>query len=527
MKKNHILVFFSRLGAAMFVPVLLFAFAGIVVAITTVLSSSSIVGESLTNPDGIFFKVVYIFREGGWTVFRQLPIIFVIGLPIALANKAPGRAVLAVMVSYLTFNYFVSAILTQFGGLVGIDMTQAVRPGNGLAMIAGIKTLDTGMIGSLLIAYIVTDIHNKYFEVSLPEWLGTFSGTSYVVIRAFFVLIPVAIMTVFIWPQIQMGINSLQNFMATSGLLGIWIYTFLERILIPTGLHHFIYGPFSFGPAIVPEGLSVYYPANLETFISYTEPLIDIFPEGGFRLFGMSKVFGAPGIALAVYYTSKLENRVRVASLLIPVTLTAMMTGITEPLEFTFLFLAPILFVIHSLLAATLTTIAYRFGVVGDFGSGLITWVSSSWIPLFKNHSQMIFTQIIIGIIFTFIWFIVFKYLIEKLDIKTPGREDTNEMKLYTKKDYKNKNATNTITTKYEDKALIFLNSLGGKENIQNVTNCATRLRVTVINKDLVAIDLEFKQGGAHGVVRSGNSFQIIVGLTVPQVRESFEKLLS
>ncbi len=527
MKSSKFMTFFSRLGAAMFVPVLLFAFAGIMVAITTVLSSPSIVGD-LADPSGVFFKIVYIVKEGAWTIFRQLPIVFVLGLPIALAEKAPGRAVLGAVISYLTFNYFISAILTQFGGLVGIDMSQAVKPGSGLAMIAGIKTLDTGMIGSLLIAYIVTDIHNKYFDTQLPEWLGTFNGTCYVVIRAFFVLLPVSVLTVIIWPQVQMGINSLQGFMANSGLVGVWVFTFLERALIPTGLHHFIYGPFSFGPAIVPEGLTVYYPANLETFIAHTGPLIDIYPEGAFRMYGMSKVFASPGIAAAIYFTAKPDQRTRVASLLIPVTLTAMMTGITEPLEFTFLFLAPILFLVHSLLAATLATVAYAFGVTGDFGSGLINWFATSWIPLFQNHSEMIFTQIIIGLIFTGIYFIVFKLLIEKLNIKTPGREEESEMKLYTKKDFKNKDITSEeqTTTKSEDQALIFLTAIGGKENVKSVTNCATRLRISVKDPQKIEANSSFKIGGAHGVVRSDNNIQIIVGLTVPQVREAFEKLL-
>ena len=521
----------SKLGAAMFVPVLLFAFSGIMVALTIVLTTPSIVGD-LADKAGTFYKVVFVFQEGAWTIFRNIPMVFVVGLPIALAEKAQGRAVLAVVVSYLTYNYFVSAILIGWGPLVGIDMLAPMTRANGLAMIAGIKTLDTGMIGAIFIAYLVTGIHNKYFDAKLPEWLGVFGGTCYVVIIAYFVLIPVAILTVLVWPRIQIGISSLQEFMAYSGVLGVWIYTFLERLLIPTGLHHFIYTPFMFGPAVVPDGITAHWALNLDQYITYQGPLKDIFPEGGFSLYGLSKVFGCAGIGLALYSTAKPENKVKTAALLIPAVLTAIFAGITEPLEFTFLFLSPLLFFVHSLLAATLAATSYHFGVVGWYGSGLINWVAGNWIPLFQNHSGMIFTQIVIGLIFTGIYFVVFKLLIEKLDIKTPGREDASdsEVKLYTKKDYQEKMQKNMdstdMKTEFQDKAFIFLEYLGGKENIDSVANCATRLRLVVKDTSKIKEDSAFKDAGAHGVMRKDNNIQIIVGLTVPQVKDAFDSLL-
>lgn len=217
----------------------------------------------------------------------------------------------------------------------------------------------------------------------------------------------------------------------------MWVYTFLERILIPTGLHHFIYGPFIFGPAAVEGGIQMYWAQHLQEFSLSAEPLKSLFPEGGFALHGNSKIFGAVGISLAMYFTAAPENRVKVAGLLIPATLTAMLVGITEPLEFTFLFISPLLFAVHAVLAASMSTVMYLFGVVGNMGGGLIDQVlPQNWIPMFSNHADMMLTQIAIGLCFTLLYFVVFRTLILQFNMCTPGREDA-EVKLYSKAEYK------------------------------------------------------------------------------------------
>jgi len=530
-KKSVLMEKIQRFGAAMFTPVLLFSFSGIMVSLAIVCKNQDIMG-ALANSDGMWYKFWHVIEEGSWTVFRQLPFLFVIGLPIGLAKKNNARAALESLVIYLTFNYFVSAILSLWGPSFGVDFAQEVGGESGLTMIANIKTLDTGMIGAILIAGIVVYLHDRFFDTELPEWLGIFKGSSLVVIVGFFVMLPVAFLMCLIWPKVQGGISSLQGFLRDAGVFGVGIYTFLERILIPTGLHHFIYTPFIYGPAVVENGIAMYFPQHLQGFASSAQSLKVMFPEGGFALHGLSKVFGCTGIALAIYSTARSEKKKAVAGLLIPATLTAAFAGITEPLEFTFLFVAPILFAVHSVLAAILAATSYAFGVVGDFGGGLIDWVAKNWIPLFKYHSGTYITQIVVGLIFTGIWFLVFRYLILKFDFKTPGREgDAERTKLYRKSDYKAmKEAASTKEAFKEDprdvKARKFLELLGGKENIAEVTNCATRLRVTVKDETLVAIADEFKEVGAHGLVKKGNAIQVIVGLSVPQIRERFEKLL-
>ncbi|WP_293721202.1 alpha-glucoside-specific PTS transporter subunit IIBC [uncultured Cetobacterium sp.] len=525
------LKFFQRLGGALFAPVLLFPFAGLTVALTIILKNPDFVG-SLADPNGTFYKLVYIIEEGGWTVFRQLPLIFAVGLPIGLAKKAHPRACLSVLVTYLTYNYFINAILTFWGSSFGVDFTQNIGGLSGLTTIAGIKTLDTSIVGAIAISGLTIYIHNKFFDTKLPDFLGIFQGSALVGMIAFLAMIPASYVTCLVWPKVQMGISSLQLLMTSSGTFGVWLYTLLERILIPTGLHHFVYGPFIFGPAVIDGGIQVAWAQNLSTFANSTLPLKELFPAGGFALHGNSKMFGAIGIALAMYKTARPEKKKVVAGLLIPAALTAVLVGITEPLEFTFLFIAPFLFAIHSVLAATMAAVMYAFGVVGNMGSGLIEIAAINWIPLFKNHSSIMFTQLAIGIAFIPVYYFVFSFFIEKFKLKTPGREDEEEeVKLYTKQDFKNKkdskNGNIVVENAYFDQAYSFLEALGGASNIEVVNNCATRLRVTVLNESLVENDATFRAAGAHGVVRKGKSFQIIVGLSVPQVRDCFEDLMN
>jgi len=519
----------QRFGGAMFTPVLLFPFAGIVVGIAIMLSNPLFVGEALTAPDNLFAQIVHIIEEGGWAVFRNMPLIFAVGLPIGLAKQAQGRACLAVLISFLTWNYFINAMGTTWGHFFGVNFSAEPVAGSGLAMIAGIKTLDTSIIGAIIISGIVTAIHNRFFDKPLPVFLGIFQGTSFVVILAFFVMIPCAWLTLMGWPKVQMGIESLQAFLRSAGALGVWVYTFLERILIPTGLHHFVYGPFIFGPAAVEGGIQVYWAQHLQEFSQSALPLKTLFPEGGFALHGNSKVFGSVGIALAIWYTASAENRVKVAGLLIPATLTAVLVGITEPLEFTFLFISPLLFAIHAVLAASMATTMYVFGVVGNMGGGLLDqFLPQNWIPMFHNHASMVFTQIGIGVCFTGLYFVVFKTLIERLNLKTPGREES-EIKLYSKADYKAARGQTTApaaASQQIGQAAGFLQALGGAANIESINNCATRLRIALVDMAQTQSDEVFKALGAHGVVRRGNGIQVIVGLHVPQVRDQLESLM-
>ncbi|MGY3750561.1 alpha-glucoside-specific PTS transporter subunit IIBC [Vagococcus acidifermentans] len=516
----------QRFGGAMFTPVLLFAFAGIILSLSIMMQNTLIVGGIAA--EGTLWKDIWsIVETGAWTVFNQIELLFVIGLPLGLAKVTSGRAALESLVTYLTFNYFVNAMLSLRGNFFNVDFSQEVGGESGLKMIAGIKSLDTNLIGAILIAGIVVYVHNRFFETKLPDFLGIFQGSSLVVMICFFVMLPLAFATCLVWPVIQSGISSLQGFMKSSGVVGVWLYVFLERILIPTGLHHFIYQPFIYGPAVVEGGITAYWMKHMNEFATSTVPIKELFPQGGFGLHNASKIFAPIGIAAAFYTTAKPEKKKMTLALLIPTALTAILAGITEPFEFTFLFIAPQLFLIHSLLAGTLGATLYLFGVVGDIGSGIISMATQYLIPMSINHMGTVVALFVIGLSFSLIYFAVFHFVIIKMDFKTPGREETEEVKMYTKKEYRERqSAGGGKVSAYDEAAAMYLEALGGSDNILEVNNCATRLRVTVNDAELVEADEAFKQVGAHGVVRKNKAFQIIVGLDVPQVRASFDKLL-
>ncbi|HLR19215.1 MAG TPA: alpha-glucoside-specific PTS transporter subunit IIBC [Staphylococcus sp.] len=522
----------KRFGSAMIVPVLMFAFFGIVLGFATLFKNPAIMG-SIAEDGTTWFRVWSVIEAGGWTIFNHMEIVFVVGLPLSLAKKAPGHAALAALMGYLMFNTFINSILTNWPDTFGANLEKGVENVTGLKAIAGIETLDTNILGGIIISSIVTWIHNRYYSKKLPEMLGVFQGLTFVVTISFFVMLPIALITTIVWPTVQGGISSLQGFIIGSGYIGVWLYHFLERVLIPTGLHHFIYAPIEVGPVVVNHGLKAEWFAHVNEFAKSTEPLKEQFPYG-FMLQGNGKVFGAIGIALAMYSTTPKENRKKIAALLIPATLTAVVVGITEPLEFTFLFIAPYLFVLHAILSATMDTLMYGFGLVGNFGGGLLDFFATNWIPLAQNHWMTYVTQVIIGLSFTVIYYFLFRFLILKFDIPLPGRKkDEEEVKLYSKNDYKSKKGNDdngkasSTGDEYEDKAVYYLEGLGGKENIVDVTNCTTRLRLTVNDVDKVEDSGYFTHNQmAHGLVKSGKNVQVVVGMSVPQVREAFENIV-
>lgn len=436
---------------------------------------------------------------------------------------------------YLTFNYFVSTILGQWGPVFGVDYSVEAGSGTGLATIASIKTLDMGIMGALIISGIATMLHNKFFDTELPEWLGVFSGSVFIYMIGFFVMVPVALIACLVWPHVQAAISAFQGFILSAGTFGVGVFAFFERVLIPTGLHHFIYTPFYYDNAAVNGGIFAAW-ANILPQLA-ADPSIalkDAAPWAAYTCPGWTKVFGSLGVAIAFYMTAKPERKQRVKALLIPVTLTAMLCGITEPLDFTFLFIAPGLFVVHCVPGALGCMAQNLLGVVGIFDGGIISMLSWDWLPLWAAHGLQYAISILVGLCFTALWVVVFRFLIVKFDFKTPGREDDDvEVELKSKADYKQKQggaAGKSAAQSKDDERLVLaeniLDLLGGTDNIIDVTNCATRLRVNVKDKSVVAPEASFKAIGTHGLVVQGQSIQVIIGLSVPQVREKFESLL-
>ena len=530
-KKSSIMQKVQRFGGAMFTPVLFFAVFGIIVGFATLFKNNLVFG-SMADPGTTWYQVWDVIYNGANTVFKQMPLLFAIGLPVSLAKKQQARACLEAFVIYAIFLYLTSTILQYWGPVFGVDFESTART-SGLATVASVKTLDMGMVGALIISGISVALHNRFFDTEMPQYIETFKGSPFVVLLGFVVMLPVSVLACFVWPHVQDVIAGLQQFLASTGVLGVGLYTSLERFLIPFGLHHFVYAPFLYDSAVVDGGIKAFWVAHLPEFATAQGSLASLFPQGGFALTGMSKMFAPLGVCAAFYATARPERRKKVLALLIPVWITAMFTGITEPLEFTFLFVAPILYVVHSILAGLMSAITFACGISGDFSLGLIQNAALNWIPLWASHWTSYLLQIGIGLVFSGIYFVVFRFLILKLDLKTPGREaDGEESRLYTKQDYREKTAKESEKkgsggeSKDRTAAEAYLIGLGGKDNIIDVTNCATRLRVSVKNAALVKETEYFKQNGAHGLVKNGNALQVIVGLSVPTVREEFEKLL-
>lgn len=514
----------QRFGGAMFTPVLLFAFAGIMVGLATTCMNQQIFGD-LANPESIWYKVWSMVNVGANTVFNQLPVLFAISLPIALAKKQNARACMETFVIYITFNYFVSEFLNQFGGSIGFDFSAEVGGTSGLAMIAGIKTLDTGMIGAILIAGIAIYLHNRFYDTDLPDYLGVFKGSAFVVMIGFFVMLPIAILMALVWPHVQMALLGLQGFFKTSGAFGLFAYNLLQKLLLPFGVHHFIYAPVLFDNVLVEGGTISYWAVHLPEFVNSSEPLVDLYPLGGFSNGELAKIFGVIGVAMAFYKTAKPEKRKMVVALMIPACLTSMMTGITEPLEFTFLFVAPLLYVVYSVLSAILAVVMLMAGVIGNFGQGIPNIIFVNLIPLFQNHAMMYVWMMVIGVVFIFVYYFVFKFMILKFDYKTPGREEDGDVKLLSKGEYEAmKSEGKSQGGKYDIEGIIAC--LGGDANILEISNCATRLRLLVKDKSLVKNLEAFKECGAIGLVKDGTSIQVIIGLDVPKVREQVETAL-
>lgn len=533
----------QKFGGAMFTPVLLFAFAGIVVGLGTLFTTEIIVGP-IAAKGTTWYNVWSVILAGGWTVFNQLPLLFAIALPIGLARKQSGRCCMEVLVSYLTFNYFVNAILTAWGPALGVDFTAEVGNASGLATIGGIKTLDMGMVGALLISGVVISLHNKYFDTELPEWLGVFSGSTFVYMVAFFAMLPCAIVSVLLWPKVQVGMHVFQGVIMSAGTWGVTIFVFLERLLIPFGLHHLLYAPFYYDNVAVNGGIYAEWAKALPQLAASTASLKELAPWGAITATGWSKIFGMPGVAAAFYVTAKKSNRKKLLALLIPITITAVLCGVTEPIEFTFLFVAPPLFAVHALLASLLSTCMNLIGIVGVFSGGLIEMASFNFIPLAASHGLTYLMAIPVGLAFTAIYFFVFRFLILKFDFKTPGREENEEIKFGSKKEFRKAHgmaqsvgsedadeagsSAPDIDTSDEKMVLAanILDLLGGVDNIVDVTNCVTRLRVNVKDETKVAEDKDFKSIGTMGISKNGKAMQVIIGLSVTKVRERFDKLV-
>ena len=524
----------QRFGGAMFAPAMLFSISGLMVGISALATTVDIVGDLAVygTPWYFFWTIV---QRGSWTVFKRLPLLFAIALPIGLAQKQPARCCLEALVAYFAYCFFLSEIIKLSGDNLGLMYPSSLAPATGITVIDGIKTLDTGIIGPLAVSTIVVAIHDRFYDAKVPDWLGTFSGSSLVYLISFFAVLGLAIVSAAVVPLAYDVTETLRNALTGVGTLGVGVFVFLERALEPIGLHHLLYMPIYYDNLVVNEGIYATW-TNLLPILSHsTRPLNELAPWSGFTATGWVKLFGLPAIAAAFYSTAKPERRAGLKVILLPAIVASVVCGVTEPLEFLFMFTHPGLFLLYAVLSSCLAMTMNFFGIVGIFSGGLMEMAAFNFIPLMRTHAGAYLLALGIGLAFSVIYFLIYRGLILAFDLKTPGREDH----------VANRAAATRLTgrdaaiehTGKDDAACSQSNQdhllaeqvvalLGGVSNIVGATNCATRLRVEVVDPSIVADNAAFVAAGAKGLIVTGKTAQVIIGVSVSRIKAHFDQIM-
>ena len=528
--KDKIFGVLQRVGRSFMLPIALLPIAGLLLGI----------GSSFTNPTtlsaynldgvitdgGVLFTIFDLMKKTGSIVFDNLALLFAMGVAIGMAKKEKAVAALSGAISYLIMNTAISALIEAKGGV-------SAMAENSTTTTLGITTLQMGVFGGIIVGLGVAALHNKFYKIELPQVLSFFGGTRFVPIICSVVYVLVGAAMFFLWPVVQLGISQLGNLVLRSGYAGTWIYGIIERALIPFGLHHVFYMPFwqtELGGSMVIDGTTVQGAQNI-FFAQLASDSTQQFSVEATRFMSGKfpfMIFGLPAAAFAMYRAARPKKKKVVGGLLLSAALTSMITGITEPLEFTFLFVAPVMYAVHCVLAG----LSYMLMHILNVGVGMTFSGGAIDLTLFGvlqgNSKTNWIWIVIVGLVYAVIYYFVFYFMITKFNFKTPGREaDDEETKLYTRQDVndrKNKADKKSDGTVDIVSALI-LKGLGGKENISDVDCCATRLRITVINPDLVQDNL-LKDSGASGVVRKGDGIQVIYGPQVSVVKSNLEDFM-
>lgn len=523
----------QRFGGAMFAPAMLFSISGLMVGVSALATSADIVGDLAVygTPWYVFWTII---QRGSWTVFKRLPLLFAVALPIGLAQKQPARCCLEALVAYFAYCFFLSEIIKLSGDNLGLKYPSSLTSASGITIIDGIKTLDTGIIGPLAVSATVVAIHDRFYDVKVPDWLGTFSGSSLVYLISFFAVFALAAISAAIVPSVYAVTETLRHALAGVGPFGVGIFVLLERALEPMGLHHLLYMPIYYDNLVINDGIYATWSSLLPILSHSTRPLNELAPWAGFTATGWVKLFGLPAIAAAFYSTAKPERRAGLRAILVPAIIASVVCGVTEPLEFLFMFTHPGLFFLYAVLSSCLATTMNLFGIVGIFSGGLMEMAAFNFIPLMRTHAGSYLLALGIGLAFSLIFFVSFRALILIYDLKTPGREDhvANRAAIdhLTGSGFAKEQSPNDEVNSRSDQDHVLaervIQLLGGVGNIVGATNCATRLRVEVADPSIVADNASFVAAGAKGLIITGKTAQVVIGISVPRVKEHFDQIM-
>lgn len=524
----------QRVGRAFMLPIALLPIAGLLLGVgasftnTTMLETYNLMG--IMGPGTFLYSVFTLLSSVGTVIFDNLPILFAMGVALGMAENEKATATLSAAIAFFVMHKTINALLLITGKLEPGVMQEGT-----IANVVGIDSLQMGVFGGIIVGLGVAYLNNRFYKIRLPNVISFFGGTRFVPIISTLVYVLVGVLMFFVWPFIQSGIFALGDLVLKSGYAGTLIYGFIERILIPFGLHHVFYLPFwqtGVGGSMLIDGVMVYGAQNI-FFAELASPSTTVFSVSATRFMSGKfpfMIFGLPGAALAMYTCAKDTKKKVAGGLLLSAALTAMLTGITEPIEFTFLFVAPILYVIHSVLAGLSYMLMHILGVgVGMTFSGGI--IDLTLFGILQGNAKTNWVMILlVGIAYFIIYFFLFRFLILKKNYATPGREDdTEETKLYTRADYNAKKdgevSANTKKTDSDATSKLILEGLGGKDNIVSIDCCATRLRVSVKNGDIVQDSL-LKQSGAAGIIKKGTGIQVVYGPQVAVIKSELEDYL-
>ena len=523
----------QRFGGAMFAPAMLFSISGLMVGVSALATSADIVGDLAVygTPWYVFWTII---QRGSWTVFKRLPLLFAVALPIGLAQKQPARCCLEALVAYFAYCFFLSEIIKLSEDNLGLKYPSSLTSASGITIIDGIKTLDTGIIGPLAVSATVVAIHDRFYDAKVPDWLGTFSGSSLVYLISFFAVFALAAISAAIVPSVYAMTETLRHALTSVGPFGVGIFVLLERALEPMGLHHLLYMPIYYDNLVINDGIYATWSSLLPILSHSTRPLNELAPWAGFTATGWVKLFGLPAIAAAFYSTAKPERRAGLRVILVPAIIASVVCGVTEPLEFLFMFTHPGLFFLYAVLSSCLATTMNLFGIVGIFSGGLMEMAAFNFIPLMRMHAGAYLLALGIGLAFSLIFFVSFRALILIYDLKTPGREDhvANRAAIdhLTGSGFAKEQSPNDEVNSQSDQDHVLaervIQLLGGVGNIAGATNCATRLRIEVADPSIVADNASFVAAGAKGLIITGKTAQVVIGISVPRVKEHFDQIM-
>ena len=527
--KDKIFGVLQRVGRSFMLPIALLPVAGLLLGIGSSFTNETMLAayglNSVIHPGTLIYTILDVMSQTGSAVFNNLALLFAMGVAIGMARKEKEVAALSGAVAYIIMNTAIQAMINAAGGVEAM-------PANSTTTMLGITTLQMGVFGGIVVGLGVAALHNKFYKIELPQVLAFFGGTRFVPIVSSIVYLVVGIAMFYIWPVVQSGIAALGALVLASGYAGTFIYGLLERALIPFGLHHVFYMPFwqtAVGGTAIIDGVTVTGAQNI-FFAELASKSTTVFSVSATRFMAGKfpfMMFGLPGAALAMYQCAKPEKKKAAGGLLLSAALTAFLTGITEPLEFTFIFVALPMYAVHCVLAGLSFMLMHilNVGVGMTFSGGLIDLVLFGVMQgNAKTHWVWV---VVVGAVYFVLYYIIFRFMISKFNYKTPGRDDAEEVKLYTRADVNARSAASGSTAPAGDDPVsaLIVEGLGGTDNLSDVDCCATRLRCTVKDAALVRQDV-LKASGASGVICKGNGVQVVYGPKVAVIKAKLEDYL-